>query len=263
MEWQTKEILVLVKAYPNPSQTYGETVCTAGITKNREWIRLYPVTFRDLKPEKQYKKFEWIRVQITKASEKLQRPESYKLNPDTIEKIGYIPSGDKYIGEREKYFQPMVSENLETLEEKRDKKTLSLGAFKPSKVQDFVIEKGESSWSKKQTDSLNQGLLYNTKKTVLEKIPYNFKYKFQCNNKDCNGHTISIIDWEICEAYRNFSRIYSSENEALSKLKDKYLNYFFKERNSYFIVGTESHFNRFLILSVYSTKKDYQPLLNF
>lgn len=36
-----KEILVLVKAYPEPSKKYGSSVCTAGITKEGEWIRIY------------------------------------------------------------------------------------------------------------------------------------------------------------------------------------------------------------------------------
>jgi hypothetical protein len=42
--------MITVKTYPNPSETYGETVCVAGVRLDRgrpEWIRLYPVKFRN------------------------------------------------------------------------------------------------------------------------------------------------------------------------------------------------------------------------
>jgi len=38
-KWQTREILIAVKAYPTPSKKYQETVCVAGIAlDNYEWI---------------------------------------------------------------------------------------------------------------------------------------------------------------------------------------------------------------------------------
>ena len=42
---ETAEVMITVKTYPNPSETYGETVCVAGVRLDRgapEWIRLYP-----------------------------------------------------------------------------------------------------------------------------------------------------------------------------------------------------------------------------
>jgi len=47
MQFQKKKILVAVKAYPNPSSKYVETVCCAGIDlSTNQWIRLYPIPFR-------------------------------------------------------------------------------------------------------------------------------------------------------------------------------------------------------------------------
>jgi hypothetical protein len=40
-----EEIVIVVKAIPQPSKRYGETVCCAGITRNGEWRRLYPSGF--------------------------------------------------------------------------------------------------------------------------------------------------------------------------------------------------------------------------
>jgi hypothetical protein len=49
----TKQIrlVVTVKSYPQPSSRYHESVCVAGIrrdTRDPQWVRLYPVQFRDL-----------------------------------------------------------------------------------------------------------------------------------------------------------------------------------------------------------------------
>ena len=38
---EKKRVLILVKAEPSPSRKYGSTVCTAGVTDNGEFIRLY------------------------------------------------------------------------------------------------------------------------------------------------------------------------------------------------------------------------------
>lgn len=44
---EKKTVLVTVKAYPNPSRKYGETVCYAGVDLSTgEWIRLFPIPFK-------------------------------------------------------------------------------------------------------------------------------------------------------------------------------------------------------------------------
>ncbi len=106
--WQPEEILILVKVYPTPSSKYGETVCTAGLTKDGNWIRVYPVPYRTLKIEQQFQKFQWIQANIQKASEKLQRPESYKIDADSIELLRQVKAGKTgwtyFFKQREAYF---------------------------------------------------------------------------------------------------------------------------------------------------------------
>ena len=53
-----KKILIAVKTYPNPSKKYNETVCTAGLDEDKNWIRIYPITFRARPLEEQYKKYQ-------------------------------------------------------------------------------------------------------------------------------------------------------------------------------------------------------------
>lgn len=81
--WQTKKVLISIKTYPNPSMQYQETVCTAGVTDKGEWIRLYPITFRYLPYDKQFKKYHWIEVDVKKHNQDI-RPESFR----PIETVG-------------------------------------------------------------------------------------------------------------------------------------------------------------------------------
>ena len=55
----------LVKAYPViDSRTRSEAVCVAGVsaTKPRTWIRLFPLDFRGLETEQQFKKYQRLEL---------------------------------------------------------------------------------------------------------------------------------------------------------------------------------------------------------
>src|SRR5450432_1349519 len=72
-----ERILITVKTYPTLSRKYGETVCTAGIREDGSWVRIYPVPFRRLEEEEQYKKFDWIECQLARNSTDV-RPETFR-----------------------------------------------------------------------------------------------------------------------------------------------------------------------------------------
>src|SRR3989338_8667091 len=111
MQFQTKKILVTVKAYPNPSSKYVETVCCAGIDLNTDqWIRLYPIPFRLLEDKKQFKKYNVIEADCCKAPDD-HRPESYKVNADSI-KVGLtIDTSDKW-KKRKDIIMPTLAESM-------------------------------------------------------------------------------------------------------------------------------------------------------
>lgn len=62
--WQTIEVLITVKAYPNPSRSQSEAACIVGVRRDGGFVRLYPVPFRSLEDEQQFKKYQWIRVRV-------------------------------------------------------------------------------------------------------------------------------------------------------------------------------------------------------
>ena len=254
MEWRQEEILIIVKVYPSPSKKYGEIVCTAGITKDGKWIRVYPVSYRDLPFTQRFSKFQWIQAKVAQTKEKLNRPESHKLDQNSIKLLTQIPAGAGW-KEREKYFVPLVSKSLEELEDLKKQKGVSLGAFKPKLVKDFIIKPVQANWELKKKVILGQSQLFNQQRSPLEKIPYTFRYEFICDDQRCLGHNMIILDWEVCEGYRNFKNVYKDEILTLQKLKEKWFDYFFNQRESYFVVGTDSEFGKFMILTVVSPRR--------
>lgn len=54
LEHVEDEAFIIVKAAPRASTTYGETVCIAAIDHNGSWVRLYPVSFRQLEDAQKF-----------------------------------------------------------------------------------------------------------------------------------------------------------------------------------------------------------------
>lgn len=87
---QTGRILILCKTYPSPSAKYAETSCVAGMSEAGRLIRLYPVPFRLVADEHQFKKWQWITARIQRSSDD-RRVESHRLFVDTIQLGEIVP----------------------------------------------------------------------------------------------------------------------------------------------------------------------------
>ncbi len=240
VESHFEKILVVVKATPNPSDKYRETVCTAGVTESGKWIRLYPVPFRYMAYQSRFSKYQWVNFKIKKRSaEKDFRIDSYEPEIAEIHPIGQPLPARNWI-ERKKIILPTISPSLHHLEEDYKNHSVSLGIFKPKRINDFIITTGKETWSKRHEQVLTQGRLFEEQPKPLEKIPFTFSYDFTCNDSRCNGHRMQIIDWEIEELYRNMKQQNPyAIDAALEKVKNKWLTEMWAEtRDSYLIVGT-------------------------
>lgn len=177
------KILITVKTYPTLSEKYDELVCTAGFKEDGSWIRLYPVPFRKLDYKNQYRKWEWIEIDVVKNTKDF-RPESFR--PADIEKsftVGEKVETTKKWAYRKPFALKKVYTNMTTLiAEAKDKHTgTSLATFNPSQVIDFVWEPCAREWDRKKLDAIQshqaqQNLFEETKKLfqVAKKYLTNF-----------------------------------------------------------------------------------------
>lgn len=253
---ETKTILITVKAYPNPSKKYGETVCVAGIdTDKREWIRLYPIPFRDLDEDKKFKKYSIIKVKVHKPKDD-KRPESYKIDAGSINVLGYLDTKNKW-DRRKRIVLSTLDKSMCEILRKSKKDDKSLGVFRPLNI-DFECLKAKPKDEMARKSCYAQLSLFDRNKEAIENIPYDFRYKFYCHNEpSCPGHNYSIIDWEIGQAYRDWRMKYKSQDLLLEKIKERWLTRMCSEKNDvFFFVGNMKRFrDNFMILGVFYPPK--------
>ncbi|MGD1119092.1 MAG: hypothetical protein ABR886_06350 [Dehalococcoidales bacterium] len=253
-EYERKKILITVKTYPLPSKKTIEASCTAGITEDGKWIRLFPLPFRHLESSKQFKKYQWIEASITKATD--PRPESYKIDFNSITLRGKpLPTSHNWKLRKEIVF-PLKSPSLCFLQNQNNTGA-SLGLFKPRCINELIIEPEEDeNWTEEELGSLNQQSMFDSKYIApLEKIPYKFKYRFLCQDPRCSGHILSITDWEAGQAYRNFKESYKENWETQFRKKFEYdMTY---NRDIHLYVGTmRAHPNIWIIIGLFYPKKE-------
>ena len=138
------KVLITVKTYPSISKKYKETVCTAGIKENGEWIRIYPVPFRQLPYAQQYPKYQWIEMNLVRNTSDF-RPESYKpQNIDAEDLVDFgvqLDTKNKWAKRKEIVLKNICTDLTKLIEEaKKEGKYTSLAVFKPRCIKDFIIE---------------------------------------------------------------------------------------------------------------------------
>jgi hypothetical protein len=217
-----KKILITVKTYPLPSRKTIEASCTAGITEDGNWIRLFPLPFRYLEYSRQFKKYQWIEARVTKASD--PRPESYKIDLDSIELVGKPLSTSDNWKARKNSVLPLAARSLCYLQNTQTTTGATLGIFKPRCINELIIEPEETpTWTEEEISILNQQSMFDTRFIKpLEKTPFKFKYRFLCSEPNCSGHILSITDWEIGEAYRKWRDRYGESWESYFRQKFEY-----------------------------------------
>lgn len=259
-QWCTREVLITVKAYPNPSSTYGETVCVAGVTKDEGWIRLYPVPYRDLPDPHQFKKYQWVTLSL-KKNRRDKRPESFRGDLGSI-RLGEFLSTQGRSGWdiRKEILMPTVSASMCEIQRLQRDSGKSLGMFRPASVDDFIVEDVPGEWTGRKREALGQGMFWSRDKKRLEKIPFTFLYRYHCADPGCKGHKQSILDWEIAELYRNVRRKHSDKEEIKALIRRKFLDELCGEgKDTHFFVGNMAKRKQnFVVLGVFWPPKDRQ-----
>ncbi len=253
LDFKPKRILILVKAYPTPSISYGETVCCAGIDlETFQWIRLYPVRFRDLEYNQRFKKYSIIEAECAKAHDDL-RPESYRIREGSISIVDLIDTKAEGWDRRKKIVLSLPVKSMCQLIKEEETNNISLAIIKPEEVS-FLIKKRHRSDSAKRESAYAQKGFFEKQKEPIEIIPYMFYYQFRCPSEPgCVTHSLSILDWEIHQSYRDWRNSYRTEEELLSKIGDKWMSMAdHGKKDVFFYVGNLHRFPKtFTVLGVF------------
>lgn len=236
--------LVLVKAYPQPSQKYEETVCCAGINDRGEFLRLYPIRYRRLSAGKRFDRWDIIEFEASRPVDD-HRPESRHVNEDSIVIAQSRNLTDE--AQRTRLWAPHVARSLVALREENVACGKSLGVIRPDPSSVHF------SWRRLQDSAEDAALrtMYEQVSLIDESplpklaVEYEFSYRFTC---DGTSHVMKIHDWEVQAAYFNYKQRY--QDEALERLKTMY-QVEMPKRHLHFVMGTmKAHPRQFIIIGL-------------
>jgi hypothetical protein len=258
-------VLVTVKAYPSLSTTYAEAVCVAGIREGGrfgyEWVRLFPVQFRDLPVDKRFRKYDIIELSAEPHSSD-QRPESRRPDQDTIRVVEHLDTTRKWARRRE--FVEGLGKPLTMcgVQAAQAVDGTSLAVIRPREVHDLVIRPRDE-----QDLSEGRRMLSRTRIEIegaestsfawrpLEVSPYTYKFRYTCFAPECRTHTMSVIDWEIHQAFRNWKARYRSEtdDQINERIRRQWMDDLCgPDKDTVFFVGNmHQHPASFLVLGVF------------
>ena len=202
------EAFILVKAAPRPSETFGETVCCAGIDLNENWVRLYPVSFRQLEDYQKFSrwdhiKYRWSRPKATKDV----RSESRRVDPHSVEIVRPMRPGDRS--------RLMCRIAVTSLAREHEAKR-SLALLKPEILDFWHERRGQEEIAER--DQVLQRLrdqqdLFAPPSLIPKRTsPYSFKYRY----RDDDGVQVGTCqDWETEQTFLVRRRDQGSEQAAL------------------------------------------------
>jgi len=248
----TKRVFVLVKAYPQPSRTYEETVCCAGITEDGEFIRLYPVRYRRLKAAARFERYDLIEVEGERPRDD-HRPESFHVNEDSIR---ILRRAAEFSPEaKARLWIPHVSADLESLRTANREHRVSLGVVRPDPgTLRFSWTAPEKLGAENQAISTalaHQSSLIETALKPLEALEFAFTYAYRSGARKSKGQ---IHDWEVQAAYRNYKLRY--RERALHMLKQQYQHEMARHNLHLFLGTMKAHPMQFIIVGLLRTSAD-------
>lgn len=259
MERKHLRVLPVVKAYPEPSASYGNTVCAAGVTiPEGKWVRLYPIPFTRLPKCQRFRKYQPIEVTAFKSS-KDSRPESYRVEEGGIKVSGDVVDTKYGWSERKRLLANAPFISLCELQRAQKAEGASLGMIRVRRVTGFGIVQADEDKREKAQRGHNyyaDADLFNAATLRIESLDFKFQYHFLCTDDSCTGHRCSIIDWEAYELYRKMRN--RDEDTAQEMVEKKYVGELCgANKETYFFMGNmHRHPGSFLVLGVF-----YPPLI--
>lgn len=251
-------VLITVEAAPNPSGTYGETVCVAGIRLDPEhsgWVRLYPINLRHLGPDHKFRKYDVVTLEARPARQD-SRVESWRPNIDSIRVASHLNDWQKrrpYIVDQ---LSPPMCDILRDVKERPPAR--SLGAIRPRKVTGLDIEPhpGWSTEEKAKIDQyVNQLDLLSEPRKALEAPRFRGWYRYECRSLNCRGHRQGILDWEFVALQRNLSSL--NDEDAISEIRERFFEQICApDRDTIFYVGNQAkRYHVFSILGAFYPRR--------
>jgi hypothetical protein len=239
--------MLTVKASPEIGRTHGETVCVAGVRIDGDatrWIRLFPVPWEWFW-RRGHPKYQVIELDVVKHDSD-QRPESHRPMLDTVTVLDELKTAAK----RSQILGQLPQHTMCDLVAAKGWQRPSLALVVPREVTgfDWADHSGDVGHATKMNRAA-QGSLLAQDAPKLEFSPFSFRYHYLCASSTCRGHSQTIVDWEISEAWRRWRTDYPTD--YLERIREKWLSLVDPVKLPAFYVGNQHQAPQgFLVLGV-------------
>jgi len=212
--------------YPHYSEKYTENVCTGGLLEgSSRMVRIHPVPARYLEPAHRFKSYQWITCSMRKH-EHDPRPESLRIDPDTIEVGAEIPATNAAERRRLIALSPHMCRSVEELHDRWDKYRVSLGIVKPKVILGSrLIQRPDTErdeWKAKEQELLSQTTMKFLRPPKPIDFPeVKFAIKWACDDDRCRGHEMGLEQWGIHELYRKLRTDPQREKKTLEAINKR------------------------------------------
>lgn len=263
MQSERLTLVCLVKASPVLTSQPREGMCVAGVRIDRvpTWVRLWPIPFRHLEHEQQFRKYQEISVEAVPAKGD-SRSESWTPNVDSIELRRFIGTGpNRDWSERRELVHGLdIHSMCDLLAMQKSGATVppSLGVVKVRGKPQLGITRRDAAQTQEWADRANRIVaapsLFDTHDRVppYPMCPWRFRYQYQCMSAHCKGHDQTIVDWEIDALWRKVSDR-TAEADWQEMIRQKFIDELWSDnKDSLLFVGNQHrHRQSFLVLGVF------------
>lgn len=267
------QVLITVKAAPEPSSKYGDTVCVAGIRIDggrAEWIRLYPFPFRWMPERVRFKKYDIVELDVHRSTTD-DRRESYRPDIQSIEVVNHL---DKWKHRHEIIGRVAPTSTCELHRAATtNTQAASLGLVPVASVEKLDIVPF-AGWNDAQLRRIAEAENLAPLELFGEGIDtppelraprFTVRYRYHCSTLDCPSHGGRLLDWELGELQRRHLMDVPVD-DAKREIENRFLRMKFgpNRQTSFFVgnFGDKLKRGSFSVLGVYSpTQADSAPTL--
>lgn len=254
-QWVRMRVLITVKAAPTPSGAYGETVCVAGLRLDlgaQCWVRLYPINFRALDGNNQFRKYEIVNLRV-KPSRTDRRHESWRPDLSSVSREKYIGPWNRRRQVVDPHIRRTMCELLRDIRDDPPARSLAVVPVRDVTSLEIVRHPGWTSEQQAKVDRAASAIdMFSGPTTPLQAPRFHARFRYRCPTTGCNGHRQGLLDWELAALQYRFANADDAELEAI--IRQKFLDEKVKPgRDLAFYVGNQAKREHvFSVLGVYN-----------
>lgn len=226
--------MILIKAQPHRSSQYFETVCCAGVGRDRKWRRQYPVPFRILNEDQKFKRWQWIEYKFVPPAGTDPRRESQRVQQESL-----VPTTIMKREERADFLAPLIKSSTAEADAARDSLTL----VRPKKILLRAVDKPQEDLeyeAREHKKLADQGSLFGQGQELKPFTPCRKRFMLEWIDLHSKSHSHICDDWETVTAFDRFDRMYGEER-AIKELRMKYEEQYFEAG---LVLGFSTHSRR-------------------